>query len=197
MQGLLEASGVYLWPLGACSLIAVFVMCERALALRRSRTVPPALLSALISGKPVDQPLLERHADSALGRLFELVRHAPAGQHNDLSEAVELESVRMERGLCWLDTIVSAAPLLGLLGTVAGLIDVFGVTEAGQSLPETSAFTSGIALALSTTMLGLMVALPALVGSHLLMRRVDLLSAELALCAQALYRGQASRGSRS
>jgi biopolymer transport protein ExbB len=79
----------------------------------------------------------------------------------------------MERGFVFLEIIVGAAPLLGLLGTVTGLVKVFSNISPETGLPDQTAFTQGIALALTTTVLGLTIAIPCLVGSGYLQRRVE------------------------
>lgn len=97
-----------------------------------------------------------------------------------------LEVTRMERGLFILEIVVSAAPLLGLLGTVTGLIKVFANISIETGLPDPGAFIEGIALALTTTMLGLAIAIPALVANHFLVRRIDILAARLSVGVERL-----------
>ena len=85
----------------------------------------------------------------------------------------------MERGLFLLDIVVTAAPLIGLLGTVTGLIQVFANVSPDTGMPDPDIFVRGIALALTTTMLGLSIAIPALVGNSYLNRRIDFLEAQI------------------
>ena len=92
----------------------------------------------------------------------------------------------MERGLFVLDSIVGVAPLIGLLGTVWGLIKVFNGIDAATGLPDTAFFVEGIALALTTTMLGLIIAIVALIGVNTLRRRVEKWSSSLDFAAQGL-----------
>ena len=84
-----------------------------------------------------------------------------------------LEVNRMERGFVFLEIIIGAAPLLGLLGTVTGLVQVFGNVSLDTGMPDPSAFTQGIALALTTTVIGLAVAIPCLVANSYLQRKVE------------------------
>lgn len=85
----------------------------------------------------------------------------------------------MERGLFLLDTVVGAAPLLGLLGTVTGLVHVFSNVNPDTGIPEGATFVSGVALALNTTVMGLAVAIPSLVASQFLYRKIDAYTAQL------------------
>lgn len=84
-----------------------------------------------------------------------------------------LEVNRMERGLVFLEIVVGAAPLLGLLGTVTGLVTVFGNVSLDTGLPEPALFTKGIAMAMTTTVLGLSVAIPCLIANSYFQRRVE------------------------
>jgi biopolymer transport protein ExbB len=95
--------------------------------------------------------------------------------------------VRLQRGFFIIDSIVAAAPLLGLLGTVTGLATLF--PEHG--LPDSQTLTRGVGLALSTTMIGLCIAIPALMGVNWLGRRVELLSAQVDLLVETLEQKQA------
>jgi biopolymer transport protein ExbB len=92
------------------------------------------------------------------------------------------ELIRLQRGLHLLDSIVAGAPLLGLLGTVAGLATLF----PEQGMPDAQTLTRGVGLALSTTMIGLCVAIPALLASNWLSRRLEILSSRLDVLVEAL-----------
>lgn len=100
-----------------------------------------------------------------------------AEDHEQDADAVKafarLEINRMERGIPYLDIIYAAGPLLGLTGTVTGLLRVFSQINAETGLPDPVAFTKGVALALSATVIGLSVAIPALVGGGYLQRKVE------------------------
>ncbi len=90
-----------------------------------------------------------------------------------LRDAGELEIKKMERGLGLLDVIITAAPLLGLLGTVTGIIDSFNILAVAQGLPSATELSRGIAEALITTAFGLMIAIPSLFLMHCLNRMID------------------------
>ncbi len=99
----------------------------------------------------------------------------------------------MERGLFLLEVVIGAAPLLGLLGTVTGLTQVFGGFSAETGLPEPEAFIKGIALALNTTILGLAIAIPALAAHSYLLRRVESLAARISVGVECLVKGSEHR----
>ncbi|BET67498.1 MotA/TolQ/ExbB proton channel family protein [Opitutales bacterium ASA1] len=173
MLEILKGAGIFVYPLGLCSLIGAFIIFERLFALRRSAVIPADLADAIVGGRPVSGG--ER---SVLARII-----AFSEQHRHDEEAVKafgrLEVNRMERGFVFLEMIVGAAPLLGLLGTVVGLVQVFGNISTDTGVPNPAAFTKGIALALTTTVIGLTVAIPCLVGSGYLQRRVETYAVQL------------------
>lgn len=168
-----EGAGLLIYPLGVCSAAAVFIICERAYALRRVAIVPQDLVDAVISGRP-----LTGGKHTVLSRIVEF-----ANEHRDDPEAVKafarLEINRMERGIPYLDIIYAAAPLIGLTGTVTGLLRVFSNISPDTGLPDPVAFTSGVALALSATVIGLSIAIPSLVGSGYLQRKIENYAAQL------------------
>ena len=106
-----------------------------------------------------------------------------AGEHPGDGEAVRafarLELSRLERGISYLDVIYAGAPLIGLTGTVWSLIRVFSSVSGAGGLPDPAKFTSGVSLALSATLLGLLIAVPALVGGGFFQRRIDSYAAQL------------------
>lgn len=173
MINLIEGAGIFIWPLGLCSFLAVFIIVERLIALLPSRIMPKKLVDQLIAGEIPD-----RVDESAGGRILQyFLRHKPDAEQ--LKAFARLEVSRMERGLFILEIVVAAAPLIGLLGTVTGLVKVFANISIDTGMPDPGTFIEGIALALTTTMLGLSIAIPALVGNHYLIRRIDILAARL------------------
>ena len=139
----------------------VFIICERTYALRTNVVMPQDLVDAIIQNKPYSGG---KH--SVLARILDF-----AEDHEHDEDAVKafarLEINRMERGIPYLDVIYAAGPLLGLTGTVTGLLRVFSQIIADTGLPDPVAFTKGVALALSATVIGLSVAIPALVGRRI------------------------------
>ena len=162
-----KGAGILIYPLGICSAAAVFIVCERAYALRRAAIMPQDLVDAVIAGKPL---MGGKH--TVLARIVEF-----AEQHKNDEGAVKafarLEVNRMERGVAYLDVIYAAAPLIGLTGTVTGLLQVFSQISPDTGLPDPVAFTKGVALALSATVIGLCIAIPSLVGSGYLQRKIE------------------------
>jgi biopolymer transport protein ExbB len=175
MEKLIEGAGVFIYPLAVCSLLAIFILVERLMALRQSRVIPRDMVDAFIKG---DIKTLEADESTVGGRILKFyreVRPDPEG----LKAFAQLEVNRMERGLFVLDIVVGAAPLIGLLGTVTGLVQSFGNFSEETGMPDPSAFVQGVALALTTTILGLSIAIPAIVGNAFLSRRVESLAARL------------------
>lgn len=162
----LKGAGLFIYPLGLCSLLGLTVILERLYALRSSRIFPEALSRRLL-----ENPTLPAEGESSLERLVRLVR-ADNPDREGLKTYLRLEVDGLQRGLFVLDVVVSVAPLLGLMGTVAGLVQVFGQTgESG--LPDPAVFSQGIALVLSTTLIGLAIAIPCLVAVSWFNRRVE------------------------
>lgn len=168
-----EGAGLLIYPLGLCSAAAVFIICERAFALRRASVMPQDLVDAVINNRP-----LMGGQHTVLSRIVEF-----AEEHKNDPGAVKafarLELNRMERGIPYLDVIYAAAPLIGLTGTVTGLLQVFSQISPDTGLPDPVAFTAGVALALSATVIGLCIAIPSLVGSGWLQRKIENYAAQL------------------
>jgi biopolymer transport protein ExbB len=182
----LNGAGVLKYPLGFCSLAMVFIVCERSFALRKAAVMPQDLVDAVVAGRP-----LVGGKHTVLARIVEF-----AEQHKNDEDAVKafarLEVNRMERGMPYLDVIYAAAPLIGLTGTVTGLLQVFSQISPDTGLPDPVAFTKGVALALSATVIGLSIAIPALVGSGYLQRKVENYAAQLDVLLERIL--QRSRG---
>jgi biopolymer transport protein ExbB len=165
---IIEASGWPIWPLLLASVIAVALIIERSLSLRRSRVVPAGLLEAVLDDlrakNGVTTEMVARvAAHSPLGRVLAAGLRNVSSSREIMKEAIE-ETGRavaheLERYLTTLGTIAAISPLLGLFGTIIGMIDIFasqGVTGANpQQLAQ------GISIALNTTGLGLIIAIPA------------------------------------
>ena len=187
MFDIISGAGIFIYPLGLCSFLAVFIVVERLIALRTRRVMPDAVIDPLLAGKrPEGVPLKNSAAGRIAAFFFEQSPDPDA-----LKAYGRLEVTRLERGLFLLEIVIAAAPLLGLLGTVTGLIQVFAYYTPETGLPDPGVFTQGIALALTTTMIGLAIAIPSIVGNNYLQRRVETLAARLdveveRLCANGL-----------
>ena len=177
---IIKGADVLIYPLGLCSLAMFFILCERSYALRKAAVMPDDLVDAIVSGKPISGG---RH--TVLARIIEF-----AEKHPDDPEAVKafarLQVNRMERGIPYLDVIYAAAPLMGLTGTVWSLLRVFSAISSETGLPDPVKFTSGVALALSATLVGLCIAIPSLVGGGYLQRRVENYAAQLGVLLERI-----------
>jgi biopolymer transport protein ExbB len=179
------------------SVVSLTFIIERALALRFTRVIPPVLEEAVencqaASDLPMLRRLCEQHP-SPLGRLLLVAAShldCPKGENVDaLQTKARHEMAQLERGLVVLEIITGIAPLLGLVGTVYGLILLF--TSMGQQTlgGDNSLFAAGIALALRATLLGLIVAIPSLISWSYFSKKVDTLAVELeTLCDEFLQR---------
>jgi biopolymer transport protein ExbB len=182
--------------LALTSVVGLAFIVERGLALRWGRVVPGEVTQALAACKTradVDK-LLQVCAKktSPLGRLLTL-----AADHLDwpktenvesLQTAARHEIVRLERGLVVLEIIVGIAPLLGLVGTIAGMMNVFG--DLGQTgLSDATKLAEGIALILRATLIGLLIAIPSLIAWSYFSKKVEVLAVEMeALCDDFIRR---------
>lgn len=172
---LIDAAGVFIWPLGLCSAVAAFVAIERTLALASSRTITATQLADLRQGL---EPQASAH--SLYGRLVTLWSKGMAGP--SLRAHADAELVSLQRGLFLLDSAVAIAPLLGLLGTVTGLASLF--PSLGQA--DASRLAGGFGLALSTTAIGLAIAIPSQLASQWIARRVEVTAARIQLLLESL-----------
>jgi biopolymer transport protein ExbB len=181
---ILISGGPVMIPLGALSLVALAIIIERLWVLRRSNFLENATvqtLSGLLASDKFQSTIdfCRRHPGPFTDLVTALVenRYAP---YEELKEILEdtgrLQLMGLQRGLPALATIVAGAPLLGLLGTVIGMIKIFSVVAtAGSGITEQ--LSSGISQALITTATGLVIAIPALfIHSYLEARAVGILS---------------------
>ena len=177
-----KGAGLLIYPLLLCSAAAVFIIFERAFALRQAAVMPHDLVDAVVAGKP-----LVGGKHTVLARIVDF-----AAEHKNDDDAVKafarLEINRMERGIPYLDIIYAAAPLIGLTGTVTGLLQVFSQIAPDTGLPDPVNFTKGVALALSATVIGLSIAIPSLVGSGYLQRKIENYAAQLDVLLERILR---------
>lgn len=181
-MNVIQGAGIFIYPLGFCSILAVYMIVERLIALRSANVLPVSVLNRLVFGD-VDQ--IEADERSVAGRIV-MFNHEGKPDAEALKAFTRFEIARLERGMFILDFIVAGAPLLGLLGTIVGLMEVFSNISVATGMPDPSTFVEGIALALTTTMLGLLIAIPALAGSSYLNRRIDLFAAKLDMLLERL-----------
>lgn len=186
MLGLFSAGGIMMWPILLCSVIALTLICERYWALRPRRIIPENTVSqAMALLNHVDKSKLETLArSSSMGRILATaLKYSNADMFviTDRVEDAGRHAVHeLEKYLSGLGTIAAIAPLLGLLGTVVGMIDVFSNIMM-QGVGESQALAGGISMALLTTAAGLFVAIPSLVAHRYFERLVENLSMDLEL----------------
>ena len=195
MFSIIQAAGWPIWPLLACSVAALALVIERFTSLNTKKIAPPKLLGEAMmvsrTSLPPAEVVLKLEQNSLLGQVLASGLRAlnanPRISEADLRSTLEgsgrQAAHELERYLAALATIASAAPLLGLLGTVIGMIEIFGAqpgTSASAGNPAQLA--QGISIALYNTAFGLMVAIPALIFWRYFRSRVDshLLTMELA-----------------
>ena len=179
--------GIAMWPLLVCSIAGVAIIMERTWELRRSRIISPALAEAIEKRPATPEQtetvrVLSESDSTVLGRLVQAVfAHAalPKTENVEAMQALARQIVgRMERGLTTLSLIAELGPLLGLLGTVIGMVQLFE-DVAKKGLCEPTMISRGIYEALTATMTGLGIAIPALIAYMYLRRRIEVLVLEL------------------
>ena len=169
MFAIIQAAGWPIWFLLIASVISVTVIIERLLYLRAARILPPNLLPEVIAvtrSGSVDAEVLERlESNSPLGRVLAAGMCNREASREVMKEAIEeagrAAAHQLERYLTTLGTIATLAPLMGLFGTVIGMIELFGATGGVGADPLQVAH--GISVALYNTGFGLAVAMPSLV----------------------------------
>ncbi|MBA3598815.1 MAG: MotA/TolQ/ExbB proton channel family protein [Methylibium sp.] len=196
MFSIIQAAGWPIWPLIACSIIAVALVIERLSSLRAVRVSPPRLLDEVISVSskhlPAPEVVNKLAANSAMGGVLATGLRSVIGEPRMTEEGLRIAFDtagrgavhRLERYLNTLGTIASAAPLLGLLGTVIGMIEIFGSQSPTGGNPEQLA--RGISIALYNTAFGLMIAIPALMFYRYFRGRVDEYAIELEQAAERM-----------
>jgi biopolymer transport protein ExbB len=176
---IIQAAGWPIWPLLIASVIAVALIIERSFTLRRANILPPTLLEQVVSvykRQGVSKEVLDRLAnDSPLGTVLAAGLRNHKSSRYVMKEAIE-EAGRgvahqLERFLTTLGTIATAAPLLGLFGTVIGMIEIFGSQTPTGTNPQQLAH--GISIALYNTAFGIAVAIPALIFYRHYRNKVD------------------------
>lgn len=197
MFSIIVAAGWPIWPLLLCSVLALALVIERFTSLKTKRVLPPKLLDEAINvsrnSVPAPEVVTKLERNSSLGEVlaagFRALNANPRSTDDDIRAAMEATgrtvAHKLERYLAALATIASAAPLLGLLGTVIGMIEIFGSqSPAGGAVGSgnPAQLAHGISIALYNTAFGLIVAIPTLIFWRYFRSRVDeyLLNLELA-----------------
>ena len=180
MLELLQAGGWLIWPILACSVVSVVIIIERSIALRRKRVLPARLTVQVREwarlGRVAQSQVDEFKGSSPLGKIIAAGVMSRDRRRSVIRDSIE-ETGRhvvheLERYLNTLGTIASICPLLGLLGTVVGMIRVFNVITL-QGVGDPGVLAGGISEALITTAAGLTVAIPSLMFYRHFRGRID------------------------
>ena len=169
MFSIIQAAGWPIWPLLFASIIAVALIIERLVALRRGKVVPAGLLQRAIAeyrqGGASEAMIANLEAQSPLGRVLAAGLRNVGSSREIMKEAIEetgsVVSHDLERYLTTLGTIASISPLMGLFGTVVGMIEIFGSQAPTGTNPLQLAH--GISVALYNTGFGLIIAIPGMI----------------------------------
>ncbi len=180
MLDLLKPGGIVMVPLLLCSVLALAIIIERFWTLRASRLAPKSLVTELwgwIKRKELNSKRLRELRDAApLGRILAAglvnAKHGREIMKESIQEEASQVVHEMERFLTALGTVAVISPLLGLLGTVLGMIKVFAQLQL-DGAGNAAALAGGISEALITTAAGMTVAIPALIFHRYFVRRVD------------------------
>jgi len=179
--------GHFMWPLLACSIVTVTTIVLSILTLRERKVLPLVIeseIERLTPGGSAERLMRIVNEDSS--SLASVVRTAL--QHLRWPRAENIESVqtrarrelvRLERGLIVLEVVTGIAPLIGLIGTVAGLVHVFSGLGVKTGASDTTAVALGISEALNCTIFGLSIAVPALIGFSYFSKKIEVMSVEM------------------
>jgi len=181
-----QKGGIMMIPLLICSILVLAITLERAVNLRRRKVISPefVILIENIRG-PKDIKLALSLCSRRDGAFSNIIRAGLENRHlpkDELKEAIQdqgrQEVHNLERGLVILETIAGVAPLLGLLGTVIGMVKVFRVISQ-MGVGQASALSAGISEALITTVVGLSIGIPALIGYNYFTHKAETLVLEI------------------
>lgn len=196
-----EAGGPAMALIALCSLVALAVIVERSILLRRRNVVPPRLLAELeaAGGDTARAIDAARKSSSPLGNVVLAAlqrRHLTLeAQQNGMEEAGRREIIRLRKRMRLLGGLPQVATMLGLLGTIFGMITTFQtIAFSGESLGKTELLAKGIFEAWTCTAGGLIVAIPVLIAFHTLMGRVEALMVELDKAAEDWFMKEQSAG---
>src|SRR3981081_75802 len=185
--GFFAKGGVFMWPLLICSIVSLTVIILRTLALREKNVLPLTIESEMERLAPGANPerlfRIVQHDASSLARIVRVALAHLRWPRSENVEAVQTrarhEMVRLERGLVILEVITGIAPLIGLIGTVSGLIHVFASLGLSAGAADAKRIALGISEALTCTIFGLGIAVPSLVAFVYFSKKVEVLSVEM------------------
>jgi biopolymer transport protein ExbB len=198
LLSIIQAAGWPIWPLILCSIAALTIIIERFISLRSSQIAPANLLDEVLtvtrSSLPGNDVVNKLAGSSLLGGVFATGLRSVIAEPRITEEALRqsFESAgrialhRLERYLNTLGTIAAAAPLLGLFGTVIGMIEIFGSQAPTATGGNPQQLAHGISIALYNTAFGLMIAIPSLMCYRYFRGRVDEYQLTMELAAERL-----------
>jgi biopolymer transport protein ExbB len=181
MWEMIQKGGIVMYPILFCSVLTLAIFLEKMWALRRSNVIPESFLKEvedfLRVGKHNEAIALCGASNSSIARIIYAGLKRMGKATETIKEAVSdqgrQEAVLMERYLTTLGTIAGVSPLLGLLGTVTGMIKTFNVLAISKKLGDPGMLSAGISEALITTAAGLIVAIPSFILYKYFSSRVD------------------------
>lgn len=190
----LLSGGVFMGCIVLCSFVAIAVSIHRALTLKWTAIIPVRLRGDLhrcgdlfLEGQGPRVLSSLRHSDSPVGRIGRVALSPEFRTREEAADAVEAtakeQMVRLENGMGVLEVVITIAPLLGLLGTVSGLVSVFATLGIQAESPDPSLVAAGIAVALNTTIAGLVVAVITVILHSYFTRRLERIAARLEVIA--------------
>lgn len=182
-----STGGIFMWPLLACSVVAIAVIILRGIALRRKYVLPLVIeseIERLVPGGSAERlARIVQQDDSTLAKIVRTALQNLRAPRNETVEVVETkarhEMIVLERGLIVLEIITGIAPLLGLIGAVAGLVRVFSALGISTGASNTQAIALGIAEALNATVFGLSIAVPTLIAFSYFSKKIEVMSVEI------------------
>ena len=182
-----HTGGFFMYPLLLCSVVAVAVIILRGMALRRKYVLPLVIeseIERLVPGGSAERlARIVQQDDSTLAKIVRTALQNLRAPRHETVEVVETkarhEMVLLEKGLIVLEIITGIAPLLGLIGAVAGLVRVFSALGISSGASNTQAIAQGIAEALNATVFGLSIAVPTLVAFSYFSKKIEVMSVEI------------------
>lgn len=191
-----EEGGLFMGMLAVTSVVGLAAVVFKWLSMSRQRTIPKSLEAEIDGldetaehGRETRMLQEFKKGQSALARLGAVVADMRGRPRTEITEAVQsvarAEIVRLQAGMTVIDVVISVAPLLGLLGTASGLVVVFAGLESDA---DWLVITGGIGRALKTTIVGMAIAVPAIIAQGYFQRRIDTCAARLEVLLTRLAR---------
>jgi biopolymer transport protein ExbB len=187
MLKFLTTGGLFMWPLLICSIVTVTTLVLASLTLREKKVLPLVIeseIERLTPGGSAERLMRIVNDDSSslaavIRTALQHLRWPRAENIESVQTRARRELVRLERGLIVLEVMTGIAPLIGLIGTVSGLLHVFSGLGVATGASDTKAVALGISEALNCTVFGLSIAVPALIGFSYFSKKIEVMSVEM------------------